>query len=262
MSIQTIFVTEFRRELGSGRTKPCVFSCSDANGNDVGEMVVKLRGGMETPALGSFAEYTCSLLARYLGIACAEPFLVDIDAALSHAIPQTDTAERVRKSIGLNFATTYLRHGLSEWIPTAKLTAQERPQALNIFAFDAFIQNIDRHTGKPNLLVKNDALTVIDHELAFSFALALFPRKKIWRVQHDDWLRKHIFFRHLQHSSPDWNALNKKFQQMHTESIAEKIITSVPSAWSDTHTDKVLPHLQAMLTHTDEFFHDLNILLL
>jgi hypothetical protein len=39
-----------------------------------------------------------------------------------------------------------------------------------IFAFDVLVQNGDRHLGsKPNLLINNDSLVMIDHELTLSF---------------------------------------------------------------------------------------------
>lgn len=90
-------------------------------------MVVKLKGGLDFAEFGSFAEYTCSLLAKYLDIACPEPFFVEIDTALSAGIPDSSVAERVRKSGGLNFASRYLA-SYSEWIPNTKLSTQEQPQ--------------------------------------------------------------------------------------------------------------------------------------
>jgi hypothetical protein len=261
MSIPTLYATEFRLELGTGRTKPCVFSCSDADGNEIGDMVVKLKGGLETPEFGSFAEYTCSLLAKYLDIACPEPFLVDIDTALSDGIPDKDVAERVRKSGGLNFASRYLA-SIAEWIPNTKLSTQEQPQAAHILAFDAFIQNIDRRTDKHNLLLKNGAMIVIDHELAFSFAFSIFPNQYAWRVSKESWLRNHLFFAPLRKTSLNWEELKDKFHQMRREQIAEKIITSVPSEWHTYQTEKVLPHLQSILAHNDEFFQELTLLLI
>lgn len=254
MSIQTIYATEFRYEFGTGRTKPCVFGCVDADGNDAGDIVVKLKGGMDAPELGSFSEHTCSLLARYLDIACAEPFVVDIDVALSATIPNPAIAERVRKSSGLNFATRYLSPAYPEWIPSMKLSAQELHHAANIFAFDAFVQNPDRRTDKVNLLFKSDTLVVIDHELAFSFALDILPKKELWLVQKEIWLRKHVFFTPLHKTTPDWKLLKDRFQQMHKDKIAEHIIHSVPSEWHNYQTDKILPHIQSVLAHNEEFF--------
>jgi hypothetical protein len=49
-------------------------------------------------------------------------------------------------------------------------------------AFDAFIGNSDRSPGNPNLLVKDQAWRLIDHEGGFSFRLKLFPRCEPWVV--------------------------------------------------------------------------------
>ncbi|MCU0427196.1 MAG: hypothetical protein MUF71_16395 [Candidatus Kapabacteria bacterium] len=230
MSISTLYATEFRHELGTGRTKPCVFNCCDADGNEVGDMVVKLKGGLDFAELGSFAEYSCSLLAKYLDIACPEPFFVEIDTALSAGIPDSSVAERVRKSGGLNFASRYLA-SYSEWIPSAKLSAEEQPQAARILAFDAFVQNPDRRTDKHNLLLKNNSLVAIDHELAFSFALDIFPKQDAWRITQEVWLRNHLFFKPLYQKPLDWKELHSKFDQMRQEKIADKIIASAPSEW-------------------------------
>ncbi len=43
-----------------------------------------------------------------------------------------------------------------------------REQMGNIFAFDVLIMNVNRQVGKPNVLVKNQNIYVIDHELSMN----------------------------------------------------------------------------------------------
>jgi hypothetical protein len=60
-------------------------------------------------------------------------------------------------------------------------------EILNIFAFDVFVSNVDRggYRNKPNLLINDNELMVIDHELTFPYTdddfekrLVLFNNKK------------------------------------------------------------------------------------
>ncbi len=79
---------------------------------------------------------------------------------------------RVAKSVGLNFGTKYLT-GYRTWPRGQTIPHSLHAAALDLFAFDALIQNPDRGADRPNLLTGNDRILAIDHDSAFSFIHAL-----------------------------------------------------------------------------------------
>lgn len=72
-------------------------------------------------------------------------------------------------------------------------------ELVNIFAFDVFIQNIDRggYRNKPNLLINDNDLMVIDHELTFPFINNRYSgvdyEKRLGMYQFE----KHILIKYL-----------------------------------------------------------------
>lgn len=76
-----------------------------------------------------------------------------------------------RKLAGLNFGTRYLT-GYRTWLRGQSIPASLRNTALELFAFNALIQNPDRGAGRPNLLSGNGRIIAIDHDAAFSFVFA------------------------------------------------------------------------------------------
>jgi hypothetical protein len=77
------------------------------------------------------------------------------------------------------FASEAAGKGWKAWAGEDILTQARRPNAMAIFAFDAFIENPDRKPSNPNLLVRGDEFRIIDHELALLVRM-LFPRPTPW----------------------------------------------------------------------------------
>jgi hypothetical protein len=159
---------EFRKVLGSGTTKPCVFQCEDSTGRPAGEYATKLRGNVRSKEIGLQYEFIAWQLADYFGIAAPPAALVTIEDALAEAIQDEEVHASVKGSIGLNFGTEFLV-GFNTWVAGDSIPSSLLTTAAEIVAFDAVIENTDRRREKANLLFKGDALFVFDHELAFSF---------------------------------------------------------------------------------------------
>jgi len=87
---------------------------------------------------------------------------------------QPSQAARIRGSVGLNFGTRALSD-VSTWPVDKFIPDAMWQEAVDIFAFDALIQNPDRRFSNPNLFTRGDSLLIFDHETAFSFLVALFP---------------------------------------------------------------------------------------
>ena len=154
--------------MSSGRTKPSLMHCEDEDGNQE-EAVVKLRAGFERKETGAVCELVASLLAKDLDLPVAEPLIVSIEKGFDRAVPDAEVAPLMKGSVGMNFATKKLPSGLNTWLPHKSIPMLLRPLATEILAFDALIQNPDRHKDNANVLWRGDELYIFDHELAFSF---------------------------------------------------------------------------------------------
>src|SRR6185437_5976243 len=73
--------------------------------------------------------------------------------------------------------------------------------AMDVYAFDALIQNIDRRRQNPNLATQGDEIVLFDHECAFSFLLAIFPSPEPWDLSREAYLAEHVFRVPLQGSN-------------------------------------------------------------
>jgi hypothetical protein len=60
--------------------------------------------------------------------------------------------------------------------------------AVNIFAFDALIQNPDRRSANPNLFTQGDNIYVYDHETSFSFLVAVVKSAEPWNLEAEQYL--------------------------------------------------------------------------
>lgn len=154
--IPTVFAESYHSCFATGRTKPCVFTCVDSQGNLFGEYVVKLKGNIETGSAGLLREIIASCLAQFLGLPVPKPAIISVDPEIANIIPDPLIAESIRRSGGLNFGTQNISGGFVTW-PVGKSIPNSLHQlALETFVFDMLIQNPDGRINKPNLLWKED----------------------------------------------------------------------------------------------------------
>jgi hypothetical protein len=196
--VPRITAAQFHRFMSSGRTTPVLCGCEDDLRNRVDDYVVKLRGGLDRRERGLVCELISSGLALHFGIAVPEPALVLIEADFAELVAAAEPqhADRFRNSIGLNFGSRLLFDvtgwPVDKWIPDAMWQA-----AVNIFAFDALIQNPDRRYSNQNLFTRGNEVFVYDHELAFSFLEAILPSTTPWQLEAQRYLTEHAFYRQL-----------------------------------------------------------------
>ena len=244
----------------TGRTTPGVFSCEDANGNPAGEYVVKLKGNIETGNAGLLREIVGNLLAEEVGIAAPEPAIVDIPVDLAGSISDMRVAQSVQKSIGLNFGSKNLSGGYYAWPNEKTVPPSLKQLATDIFVFDALIQNPDRRRGKPNLLWKSDGLVAIDHEMAFSFLLALFPSKQPWLLADQPYLGDHIFFHHLRGTEVDLSRITGAIEAV-KDTFWNELDGVVPADWKGTELARIHNHVESIQEHLEEFMNDVRRIL-
>jgi hypothetical protein len=242
---------QFERFMNTGRTSPALCGCEDRAGRMVGEYVVKLRGAVGESGLVN--ELIASRLAAHFGIASPEPALIAIEQALAELVAnmQPSNAARIRDSVGLNFGTQVLS-GVSTWPVDKSIPEVMWQAAVDIFAFDALIQNPDRRYGNPNLFTRGDSLLVFDHEMAFSFLVAVLPSPTPWKLDRQPYLRDHVFYRKLKSTPIDFTGFSASLGGL-SDALLRGILTDVPAEWNNENVLKIERHLRAVREHRGEF---------
>jgi hypothetical protein len=198
-------------------------------------------------------ELLAARLAAYFGIAAPEPAIVVLDNALVELIARShpSKAKLVRDSVGLNFGTKALR-GVTIW-PTDKSIPEVMWQsAVNIFAFDALIQNPDRRYNNPNLFTQGDGLLIFDHDLAFSFVTAVFPTVAPWKLGDQQYLVDHAFYRKLRSRPIDLSGFTALLGGA-SDAMLKTIVADIPTEWNNDSLRKIERHLRMVREHAAEF---------
>lgn len=202
---------------------------------------------------GLLFELVAAKLAGYFGIATPEPAIVTLEPELAELIAELEPshAKRIRDSVGLNFGTKLLAGG-STWPVDKSIPEVLWAQAVNIFAFDALIQNPDRKFNNPNLLTKGDAYYAIDHEAAFSFILDILPSAAPWELKTQKYIEEHVFFNQLRHRDIEVNTFVSLLQRL-TDDRFSALVGDVPPQWDNDRLSRIASHLRTMREHAAQF---------
>ena len=252
--IPTVQAAVFHKFMGTGRTTPALCACEDADGNTVGDFVVKLRGGTERGTTGMVSELVGSLLAAYFGIPVPPPSLVHIEAAFADLVGQRhpDKSQRMSGSVGLNFGSRQLNDVVT-WPIDKSVPDAMWATATSIFAFDALIENPDRKfSPNPNLFSQGDQIFVFDHELAFSFIEVLFPSPTPWKLERSNYLADHVYFKRLKGKDIDLTLFTARLDAL-AETALPEILAQVPEEWNNGSLSKINAHLCAMAPKAAQF---------
>lgn len=230
--------------------------CEDETGGDAGDYVVKLRGSMDHGDSGSLCELVGSLLATEFGLLVPEPALVIIDEPFAAQVSAIELARSrdITRSVGLNFGCNLMK-GVTAWpvdksIPDAMLQA-----AVNVFAFDALIQNPDRRYSNQNLFTRGDDIFVYDHELAFSFLVGILTDPEPWKVERDGYLADHVFYRQLRSRPVDLDKFLECLSAL--PGRLSSITTMVPQEWNNGKLARIDQHLRLMAAQSQRFGEEL-----
>ena len=251
--VETATASVFHRFMTSGRTSPMLATCV-IHGNEDVDVVVKLNGSMDFGTRGAVFELVGSLMANKLGIECPRPFLVRLSQEFIDAVCLREPmkAEPLRKSIGWNFGSEMLKDA-AIWAEDAPIPLAMVSDALKIFSFDGLTQNADRCHGNPNLMIRGDKLTVIDHECAFSFLSSILPSSKPWAMGAGDYMERHALGRRLKGANLDWLACRESLSHL-TAEFFDAISEATPSEWDG---EKVIAaikqHVLTVVEHADLF---------
>jgi hypothetical protein len=249
--IRNLTAVQFTRFMTSGRTSPALCGCEDELGAAAGEYVVKLRGSVQPRGL--LNELLGSKLAVHFGISSPVPALITLEPAMAERIASKDAskADMVRGSVGLNFGSEELI-GFSTWPVDKQVPEVMRGAAVDIFAFDALIQNPDRMHSNPNLLSKGDTIMVFDHEVAFSFVRDILPSPRPWELDRQGYMINHVFYRQLKGQQLDISRFSANLETL-SYAVLDEIFADVPLEWNNGDEPKISQHIFAVRDHTEEF---------
>src|SRR5580700_4235255 len=104
--------------------------------------------------------------------------------------------------------------------------------AVNIFAFDALVQNPDRRFSNQNLFTRGDEIFVYDHELAFSFLLDISATATSWRLDSQAYLTSHVFYGALKSKPINLSDFARSLSAL-AGSPLDAILTELPLAWNN-----------------------------
>lgn len=257
--VRTLKAVNFSRFMDTGKTAPVLCGCEDAHGAYAGEFVVKLAGNIDMGRAGLSFELAGSLLAAALDIQTPVPAIVNVDAQILEmmANAQPVRAASILKSAGLNFGSTMLTNATT-WPVDKHVPDEMLSQALNIFCFDAVVQNPDRRFDKPNLLQRDSDFFVIDHELAFSFLLPILGgrHRQPWELNEHEYLDKHLFSRelkrHFKRAPLDFSHFGTNLTTL-TDQVLVDILTAIPEQWIGDNMDGIKSHLQSIRDNAGAF---------
>jgi hypothetical protein len=220
------------------------------------EVFLKASGRPELGIEGLANEALAACLAGDLGLPINEPFLVELGPAWVGAVRDPQTRRMLEVSSTMAFASKSAGQGWRIWSGADRITGRRVAAALEIFAFDAFIENDDRRPANPNCLVRGDTFRIIDHELAFRIGQKLFPRPEPWTPGYLQRLIKsdgHLFGAGLKGRKLEFEPVERAWSAISDNRLAEYLST-LPSEWTEAGApmEAAVTHLRTVRDHLDD----------
>ncbi|MBO6772888.1 MULTISPECIES: HipA family kinase [unclassified Thalassospira] len=219
-----------------GKTEPWLVCGQNVKGGDEVEVVMKVSGSCDSGVKALIVEALSAALAADLGLPVPEPFLVSLSPQFLASVTDSSARAIGAKSSQIAFGSKRIEN-CSVLLPFTKLNKQQLVEAANIFAFDGGIENPDRRNDKPNCLISNDKLTIIDHELAFSVAcgLILFTRIVPWKLgglsSFANGESAHLFFGNLKGNNHlDFSDYIQRWKSLNDGRL-NAYLSAIPPAW-------------------------------
>ena len=212
---------------------------------------IKPSGWRELTDVSIVREYIAICVAGFLELPVCEPFWVDCPMELKTFKPNGE-AKTLGECKWPAFATAHAGPQWRNWVATENIHPDGLSTAIEIFAFDAFMDNSDRRKENPNLLVKGPDFRIIDHELAFAFADLFIAPTPPWAQGGLDWMkegsRQHILYPALKSS------LNINTEQIRERwlNLKDTDLNQIPKDLPDTfkpveaHAEKVVERIKAV----------------
>lgn len=264
MPVKVYYPTNYIKTLGTGTNKPILVHAVDKDGNR-DEMVVKLLESERMDKHANLRELVATLIAQKLDINIPAAAIISINNDFVQTLYGQNVHERVHKSMGINFGSTYLED-LQQISVYDDLKKTQTKDALKIFYFDMMIQNADRTIigGKPNLFYKNGTLWILDHELAFTFLFPIIGRASTepWIINESDknMVENHILYSKLKNKIRDFSSLEDILVPL-TSEFWRETESDIPVEWMVEDYNKIKDHINAIIDNSPAFLKQIITLL-
>jgi hypothetical protein len=226
---------EYRGRLKGGRSRPMLVACLDAEGREH-QVVLKLR---EVPVSGcSFGpaslacELVCAILARMAGLSVPDYAIVTVHdrEGFIRNVPDREVQQELSRNQGENFGSTYLQDH-ARYVPTLSVGSAGRMRLESVMAFDAYVLNNDRKASNPNLIVRGDAIVMIDHSLSFPHLDSPGVAEPWNQWLPDSSVQEHCTYGFLRGLGPKFEAFVSFLTDELTDDDCRQILGLVPDTW-------------------------------
>jgi len=226
-----------------GATVPAKMGCVRADGQRI-DVFVKCSWA-QCPPGGLVREVVGCLLAQRLSLSVGRPVLVRLPEELTSVVRQiaAGASARMQGSVKPAFGSIALGPGYLRCDAIDPTNAVLRQSALEVWAFDQLILNVDRNARKPNCMTKGNVLAVIDHEKALNVHMVgTFIQPAPWQ---DEWLSDpaHLFHGVAMGGSISLERLHGQWASLQPADV-EQILSAVPESWG---TGEVVEGIRAYL---------------
>ncbi len=253
--IPIIAVEAILKALTESANKPFVVSGIDKSEFIKDEYVVKLNSSERMSKEAVLREFLASFIAIELGIKTPLPALLEISKEFADTRKGYDDYSRFNRSIGLNFGSKFLGNNVIQFMPREKKSYKNFIKVLQeIFIFDIFIENSDRTYEKPNLLIKDDEIYVIDHEIAFGFMLDVIKNPVPWHLNNAllNIIERHCLFANLKSRKFLAHDFFENFHKLNSE-FWNTAYNLLPADLRIDDFEKIRDYLQLKVDHINEF---------
>ncbi|MDH2327827.1 ATP-dependent protease ATP-binding subunit [Cereibacter sp. SYSU M97828] len=253
-------LTGITSQPDNGRTRPVRVICEAPDGT---EFEAYLKG----PQLGE-KHFPCLLerewfggkLARQLGLPCAMPMQIWLDPDVVAAAQDPILRSRLEAGPDILFGSLNGGPGWSLWSDAMAVSRDHAQLAAEIYVFDTIIQNWDRSSANPNLLVKGDRFLMIDHGEAFVEATADEAERDYtpvpWTlggvVNYEGEYEMHPLWSKLRPKNRvDFVAVADRWKAL-PDDIFALIAADVPECWSKVTASRIVAYMTEAMENMNE----------
>jgi hypothetical protein len=247
--------------FSTGANKPLLLTGVNQNGNK-GSYVIKFKASERMSPEANMRELLALFIAAEMNIPSVQPVLINISQDFVDLLIGDPIWQTASQSTGTNFGSVYIQ-GFKTILTTEELNSQQLTFAQALFAFDVFIQNPDRTINKPNMMTDGHEIVIYDHELAFSFALDIFPNQQPWVIREVDleWINRHCILPKIRGKEFDFQSFADGLSALNEE-FWSKAWQLIPIEWQYVgQFNKIKQYLTAICNNKDTFINHLQLLM-
>lgn len=248
--IRRAHAVRYDRPAENGRTQPFRVAAETADGEEH-DIFLKPSGAPSLDVEGLCCEALAACVGAKLGLPLCEPLLVEMSQGWIDAIPDAEVRAVLNRSNSIAFGSVAAGHGWRPWLQSDRVTMDRREAARAILVFDALIENPDRgRPENPNLLVKNSAFRIIDHEMALRIRM-IIPQPRPWVPGNLERLAQpggHVLASELKGTTAlDLDAVKAAWSALSDEVLAD-CEAVLPEQWAEGTggVESALSHLKAV----------------